>query len=175
MEDAALKKVQERLEELPKDVQAAIMANDFEERISKIGQSNRLHIDQIGELGDETMLVMLGFAPMEGFQTRLQKTLHLYDEQASAITTAIENDIFLPIRESMKKFQTAREVPPQKPTPPEQTPVVPLTPTLPTVTLEKPGQPPMESADMMLSQKVVSVPPKLPTAYKTDPYREPAE
>ena len=188
MEDDVMQKIKARIAELPQDVQDAILANDFEDRIAKIGQANRLHIDQIGSLGDETMLIMLGFASPQGFEGRLQQNLHLYDEQAATIAQAINNEIFLPIRESMKKIHgqdAPKEVPPPAPAPvvaPEPTPA-------PVAEVVPPPAAKMDAADMMLSHKTVSIPaqkpatpttpaPTAPTignSYKTDPYREPAE
>ncbi len=177
MENDALEKVKARLAELPQDLQDAVLANDFDERIAKIGKENRLHIDQIESLGDETTLVMLGFAPAEGFVQRLQKSLHLYDEQAESIVQTINNEIFLPIRESMKKIHG--EGAPKE---------VPSTPAPAVVEVPPPAQK-MDAADMMLSQKTVSIPaqkpapttaatsiaPTIGNVYKTDPYREPVE
>jgi len=189
MENNTVEKIKARIAELPQDVQDAILANDFDERIAKIGQANRLHIDQIGSLGDETMLIMLGFASSEGFTERLQKNLHLYDEQATTITQAVNNEIFLPIRESMKKIhsQEAKKEAPPVATP---APVVVAEPTVaPIVAAAPTPAAKMDAADMMLSQKTVSIPaqkpdtpvtptpaaPTISNSYKTDPYREPAE
>lgn len=168
MEGEDIKKIEARIQELPKDVQAAIMSNDFEAQVAEIGQKNRLHVDQIGELGDEVLLVMLGFMPADGFAEHIQKNLHLYSEQAAAIETQVNDQIFLPIRESMKKFQEDQK---KKNEPaPSAAPAINL-------------------SDMMLSQKTVSMPaqkpapatpvvptaPKIGPSYKTDPYREPTE
>jgi len=187
MEDEILKKIEARIQELPKDVQAAVLSNDFEAQIAKIGQANRLHIDQIGELGDEVLLVMFGFASTDGFAERIQRKLHIYSDQAATIATQTDEEIFLPIRASMQKFQDDQKkaahpvVQSFGPSAATSAPVIPTTPSA-AVPAEVPA------VDMMLSQKTISMPaqkpvpagpivtaPKIGPSYKTDPYREPVE
>jgi hypothetical protein len=155
MQTEVLQQIQKRLAELPADVQAAIQSAELEEHIKAIGAKNNLHIDQIGELGDETLLAMLGFSPLENFSKRLSDALHLELDAAERLAADVNTEVFGTIRESMKKFALAGQA--AAPTPTVAAPAVPPAPPIP-------------AADVMLSEKTVSVG---PIPYKADPYREP--
>ena len=188
MEEDILNKIKLRLAELPPDVQQAVQSADLGARIQKIGTKHHLHIDQMGNLQDEVYLVMLGFEDPDAFSQNLATNLHIPIEQAAQIAADVSAEAFLPIRESMQVFAEKQEMaevavdqklPPPK-TPPPQT----LPPPAPAATPQKPS---LSAADMMLSQKTVSMsgpnqtaitPAAAPTrgeSYKVDPYREPTE
>lgn len=171
MDNDALKQIEQRLAELPTDVRAAIQDSALDTNIRAIGERHKLHIDQMGELGDETMLAMLGFSPLETFGRRLSSTLNLAPEAGEAIAGDISREIFGSIRESMKKFAEARKTP--SPTAPVQP--VAATPQGPAAPQKPPLSPEMHQAEVMLSQKTVSLAPAATEKpiYKADPYREP--
>lgn len=179
------KQVEERIAKLPEDIQLAIASNDLGKHIQTIGQRHQLHIDQMEMLQDEVMLVMLGFVNPEDFTAELQEQVRIPVEKAHAITTDIQNEIFTPVRESMKSLipVEASATPAPLPTKPPEKPA------------ELAPNAEMHPADIVLTQKTVSMPPipvpqkapeplgsspttgdaPKPAQYKTDPYREPAE
>jgi len=186
MDDDITKKVQNRYAELPADVKKAVESADLNTRVQTIGVKNHLHLDQMGVLQDETLLVMLGFESPDNFVNALTKALNISPDQAAAVSTDINNEIFAPIRESLKKFSAPVSAP--APTP-SQTPATIPTPvvvkpapvsTTPTTTPATPipkAQVPLapHPHDLMLVEKTVTTPPaapEKPTNYKTDPYRE---
>ncbi|MEI7719704.1 MAG: hypothetical protein WCI89_00645 [bacterium] len=190
MEQNLEQEIAERLAKLPEDVQAALKSGDVPAHTREIGEKHGLHIDQVGLLEDETMLVMLGFASPGDFTQSIVEQLHITPEVASEIADEVSTTLFVPIRESMKKFmeqqqetksseisaptgiQTQSVATPSAPAAPAATPA----PTAPTT---------MPAADIMLSQKTISTATAPTTAssttptgaasYKTDPYREPPE
>src|SRR4051812_21420123 len=101
MENDVQAQVEERLAQLPSNVREAIVDSGFEEKVRTIGQKQNLHVDQIGLLGDETTLVMLGFVKPDAFQGQLVEQLRLSPQQAQAIAGEINTTILLPIRESL--------------------------------------------------------------------------
>lgn len=171
------KQIEERIAKLPEDIQLAIASNDLGKHIQTIGQRHQLHIDQMEMLQDEVMLVMLGFVNPEDFTAQLQEQVRIPGEKARGITTDIQNEIFMPVRESMKSLI------------PDEVSTVPVPAPLPAKPPEKPTElapnAEMHPADIVLTQKTVSMPPipvpqktpepPKPAQYKTDPYREPAE
>lgn len=183
MNEDFLSQVQRRMAELPADVQAAIASAEFEKKVQAIGQRQGLHIDQMEKLGDEIMLVMLGFMSTENFTSNIASEVGVDAEKAARITADVNAEILLPIRESLKTIAS-------KPTEenavaapaPTTTPVAPTTST-PVNPISKPAAPVPHPAEMMLSQKTITVPPptatapvpppQKPTTYKADPYREP--
>src|SRR3989344_4190275 len=104
MEQGVQKQVQARIEELPEDVQKAIMAADLDRRIQAIGNKHHLHIDQIGKLEDETLLVMLAFTAPSDFASHIQNKCGMSQADAEALATEISNEIFMPIRKSRQDF-----------------------------------------------------------------------
>ena len=180
-------KITERLAELPDDVREAILSSEFEKKVQAIGARHQLHIDQVGKLGDETMLVMLGFTNTADFVGNVAEHVGVSREQASTVATDINNDILGAIRESLKKF-SEQPAPPASSTPPAVASVS-VTPATPPTTTPKPPMPlAPHPHDLMLTEKTVTAPatplasgeattpaPQKPVGYKADPYREPPE
>jgi len=161
--------LQKRLAELPADVREAIVSTNVSEKIRAIGQRNSLHIDQLGDLEDETLLVMLGFADSSEFGDALQKTLRVEEPLARQLAQEINNEVFASIRESMQNFaqRRASEAPAQE-TPEKPAPTAP--PALPAV------EHMLTEPTISTSTPLKSTPPPAPSqgeAYKADPYREP--
>lgn len=166
----AKQEIEKRLAELPEDVRNAVLSADLGRNVQAIGQAHHLHIDQIGKLEDETMLVMLGFFDPEQFNVQIEQQLLVPAADAAAIASEINTNIFLPIRESLKRFmEEKKDATPAVPavqTPPPMPAVVP-TPAPQT----PPAVPVIPKADTALTEPTVVKP--LP--YKNDPYREPIE
>ena len=191
MDENLQKEIEERIAELPEDIQEAILAADLDARVQRIGAKHQLHVDQMGVLADETMLVMLGFVELEQFASQLETHLKISPEAARALGGDVSNEIFMPIRESMKKFTASNESA-STPTQASQTmspssvPAALAPPQPPQKPVSQPQQSPeMHPADVVLTEKTLSVPPApVPTkpaeppnsnSYKMDPYREPIE
>ena len=185
-------KIEARLAELPQDVRDAINASDLDEKVRAIGEKFSLHIDQMGILGDEVMLAMLGFTPLGGFAGELAAQLHIAPAMADTLAAEINSDIFVSIRESMKQFTEARAA--GAPAPAPATPAAPVAIGPTTIVVAKPAavplSPDMHAAEAMLSKTVVQVAPPAavsdsaahvplkeatPMTYQADPYREPIE
>ena len=49
-----------KYQDLPEDLQKALVSSSFSNAITEVGKKNGLAIDKVGELADETGLVMLG-------------------------------------------------------------------------------------------------------------------
>ena len=195
MDQDLTKKIKDRLEELPEDTRKAVQSADVDKKIQEIGAKNALHLDQIGNLGDETYMVMLGFTDPAEFAENIAKELNVPKEKAEAIAKDIGTALFIPIRESMQQFMEERAlheaILEEGKAPAVQTlPTAPIAitkPLIPPVPVTKPTQP--HPADLMLTQKTVTVAPAAPTnptspeaskgaapqPYKADPYREPTE
>jgi hypothetical protein len=158
MEQDLAKQVQKRLAELPEDVRKAVQSAELEKKIQDIGKKNVLHIDQAADLEDETLLVMLGFNDPAELSKKIMERLNLDDARSKKIATDITEEIFLPIRESMKKFtkQRAKEEPiiSGVKAPPAQVslPAIPKSPGVPAVPMPeasvaaKPPTPPAPKA-----------------------------
>ncbi len=155
MDSDLTQQVVQRLAELPADVRQAVQSADIGKKIGALGVTYGLHVDQIGELEDETMMVMLGFLSPDAFEQHIAATLRLSPEVSANIAKDINNNIFLAVRASLRAFAEKKNT-------------TPTTPVAPPAVLHP--------ADTVLSQKTVTIAPSTdtkPPAYKADPYREP--
>jgi len=101
--------LQEAYRKLPKDIQDAIFSVDVAEAIKAIGEKYKLMIDKIGELADETGLVMLGFTHPSQFVSHLADRLEIDKTIAKEIAEEINLKVFSPIRENLKKIHGMKE------------------------------------------------------------------
>jgi len=99
----------EMYQQLPEDVKKAIFNVDSAEIIKKIGEKYSLNIDKIGELGNETGMVMLGITHPRDFIFNLSQRLNVDQETAKKIADEINNQIFAKVRESLKKIHGVSE------------------------------------------------------------------
>jgi hypothetical protein len=99
----------EMYHKLPKDVQEAILSVDTSEAIREIGEKHKLMIDKMGDLADETGLVMLGITHSGQYISHLIERLGIDQETAQEITEEVNNRILFPIRDSLRKIQEERE------------------------------------------------------------------
>ncbi len=186
----------ERYQSLPKDVQDAILSIDTSEIIREIGENHKLMIDKIGELADETGLVMLGLTHPNQFIIHLTERLEVEHDIAKEIAEDINSRVFFPIRENLKKIHgVEKEIPKESllgPLPSAQqeqtlgvkefqTPSVetspplppPLQPTPDVGSVETPEEPKPEP-EITTPPAIMSIPTDLTKAEKkVDPYREP--
>ena len=199
MDEQLEQQLAQRMTELPADIQSAIQSADLSEKVQAIGKKYQLHIDQIGQLETEIMLVMLGFSEPAELMSNIMNDLNVPEAIANLIATDVSDEIFMPIRESMQKFMEERAAkvdsskPAVTPTTIPPNPVVPVsTPTIvpaePVPATPKQPEPQFVGADVALTQKTVTPPvpialsqsaapqpPAQPKSYSTDPYHEPIE
>jgi hypothetical protein len=200
MEQESKTIIEDRVKKLPPEVRDVLASDELHKKIVGIGEKHHLHIDQIGVLEDEVVLVMMGLANPGDLAEELTKQSSLELPKAEEVVADVSQEIFLPIREAMKKFAesnvaeksvvmpSAASVTNTAPTP---TPIPPILATpAPAPTTPVPAIKPAEihAADLMLSEPTMSMPPKPalttpaskveapnPAPYKADPYREPPE
>ena len=109
MVDYTNEQLLEMYHKLPKDVQEAILSVDTSEAIREIGEKHKLMVDKMGDLADETGLVMLGLTRPGQYVSHLIERLGIDQETAQEITEEVNNRILFPIRESLRKIQEERE------------------------------------------------------------------
>ena len=163
---------QARYYKLPQEVQDFLYSYEMLSTIKEIGQKNGLHIDQVGLLQVETNAVLLGFTEAQDFSSQLAENLHLEKPRADMVAKDVNEKILVKIRETMKKTDEQKKA------------ATPVPPSAPAPAIKSAEAHP---ADLMLTQKTVTVaptaskpaapppptPPSAPQPYKADPYREP--
>lgn len=98
-----------RFEQLPEDIKEAITATPWKEKLRQISEKHNLHIDQAGHLGEETVLVMFGIEHADNLIANIAKHVEVSEEKAEAIAEDLNREIFLKVRESLKKIFEERD------------------------------------------------------------------
>jgi len=135
-----------------------------------------LHIDQAGELSGEVGLLMYGITPPQQFISKVQNALNINNDLATKISTDVNERIFRPIRESLKKIHQMAPSPKIAPmSAPDPKSAI-------TITAKSAEETPhTKSSDIQgppaLASEVVVKKPALETMPKmvVDPYREPVD
>ena len=96
--------IMKRYLDLPEDVQKALFSTKTSDAIFEVGKKHWLAIDKMGELSDETGLVMLGMTRPSEYIRNLEKRLGVEAIKAKEIAEDINQKVFSPIRESLKKI-----------------------------------------------------------------------
>jgi len=99
----SLEQLNKKFDLLPEDIQSAISSSDVDQKIQNIGRQHNLHIDKMGELSDETGLVMLGFTHPSNFIKNIKGRVGVDENMAREITKEINEQIFKPIKNSLMK------------------------------------------------------------------------
>ena len=98
-----------RFEQLPEDIREAIIATPWKNKLAQIASKHNLHIDQEGHLGEETIIVMFGLDHPDNLVYNISKHVEVSEEKAEEIAEDLNNEIFLKIRESLKRVIEERE------------------------------------------------------------------
>ncbi len=99
----------ERFSKLPDDLKTATWDLDIEGAVGDIGIKYQLHIDQIGVLADHIALTIIGLEPIDQFKNNLEKELLLPKEKMNELIGEVNQQIFLPIRESLQRLHEQKD------------------------------------------------------------------
>lgn len=168
--------IEEQYKKLPAELKEAAYGVDIANKIYQIGQKFALTIEERGFLAEEALYVVLGLVRPEDFVGRLEERLRTYDEEAAEIAKEISQQVFLPLREALKRahqMEIKEETPAAPAKPPE--PAIPQLPRpieLPskTTVMQEKFKPKIPPIDLRQRAK-----PQSTTVRAFDPYREPAE
>lgn len=101
--------IKEKFDSLPQDVKEAISSVDTTNDVINIGDKYSLHVDQLGELVDETGLVMLGLTSPNDFVSNLKNRLDIPRQMAESLVKDINDQILIKIRASLREIHNAAE------------------------------------------------------------------
>lgn len=90
--------IQEEFKKLPPHVQRAITSVNWTQTLASLGKQYNLHIDQIGALQTETLLILFGLANPDEYGDSLNKELKLPINKLDELVTSINQAVFRPIR-----------------------------------------------------------------------------
>ncbi|MDQ3089732.1 MAG: hypothetical protein M3Q24_01085 [bacterium] len=93
--------IEEKFNELPKDLQSALSAVDWRSEIKKISTEKNLSIEQIQTLETETLLILYGFTSKDDFYENLVVEVNLNEELASEIFDLIQERVVVKLADKM--------------------------------------------------------------------------
>jgi hypothetical protein len=176
--------LREIYQKLPEDLKDAIFSVDSAEIIQFLGKKYNLAVDKIGELADETGLVMLGVTHPRDFISNLAQRINFDKETARKIAEEINTQIFAKVRTSLKKIHGITE----EGTPfiktlgkkaiieeieREEVPEILKGTTQPPAPSE--GEGPPHPFEAKTKEEIFRIPPEEKKYPSGDPYREPIE
>jgi hypothetical protein len=98
------KLIQEQVKNLPKPVREAIASFDWAREVFDIGRKYSLHIDTIGEIQTEVMLVVLGLISPREFYDQMVEQLRMNEDLALEVADETNEKVFSRIRDYMKNY-----------------------------------------------------------------------
>lgn len=103
------KEVRTRFSLLPEDVQKMLISSEYQMKLYEIAKKEKLTYEQLGTLELETTMVLLGMTEPEEFSGEIKTALGIADATIDDMIKEINQQVFAPIRESMKKIYSAKE------------------------------------------------------------------
>lgn len=107
MEQANEQLIKEQLENLPEPVKKAIASFDWAREVFDIGRRNNLHVDTIGDIQTEVMLVVLGLISPKEFFDQMTTTIGLSRDIAEKVAEEVNAGVFIRIRKFLKDYYDA--------------------------------------------------------------------
>lgn len=101
--------IKDHLATLPEPVKKAIGSFDWTREVFDIGRKHSMHIDRIGELQTEVMLVVLGLISPRQFQDELLSRIEPNRETALEVSDEVNQKVFVRIRDFMKDYYDREE------------------------------------------------------------------
>ena len=101
----------EQYKKLPQALKTALFSDDTTEKIFTIGKKNKLTVEQMGILADETGLVILGITKPEDYGTNLAKRLLSKPDLTNNIVAEVNEKILGSLREELNKLHSPAVAP----------------------------------------------------------------
>jgi hypothetical protein len=95
--------LRKKFNRLPEAIKEAIASVETADTIRSISYKYNLHVDQMGELADETGLLMLGLTKPQDYVDNLFHRLKTTYPKCKDIAKDVNEEIFKPIKESLMK------------------------------------------------------------------------
>ncbi|MBU1159584.1 MAG: hypothetical protein ABIJ28_04165 [Patescibacteria group bacterium] len=112
MKDYTEQQIIEMYEKLPEDLKDAIFSVESTKTLESLGKKYGLNIEQIGKLGNETGMLMIGITSPNEYVGNLAGRLNLDKQKARQIADEVNQQVFSKVRESLKKIHGEESSPP---------------------------------------------------------------
>ncbi len=107
--------VKMELDQLPKYVRDSLASVDWLDALQEVTHEHHIHVDQVGQIRNETLLILLGLTDSPEFVGKVSEIIGDEDEELDKLITDINNRVFLPVREEIMRRRSLKEV--ENPTP----------------------------------------------------------
>lgn len=97
------KKIEERMQELPPALAEAIRRSNWEKLVFDIGREHSLHVDDIGEIQNELILVLTGIVHPDTFREVMIEEIGIKAEKADTIISEINEKINERIKAELRR------------------------------------------------------------------------
>lgn len=134
---------------LPLDVQKLVIGDGAGDEIQLIGRDTGITPEQALDVEDEVVAVLMGTSHPKDFIRNIQSKIGVDQEKARAIAEKVNEEVFQPVKESLKIVHNIKDEGALA-----TTPVTPMPPIAP-----KPPVPPTSTAPSSFPQMIV--PPKI--------------
>ncbi len=106
---------------LPQDVRQTIFAVETADKIKAVGEKNKLNQDQTWWASHTVGMILLGETNIVNFVKTLKSKCELSEEKARQLARDINRAVFLPVKESLKKFHKIDQWPREDESPQKKT------------------------------------------------------
>ncbi len=103
------RKIEERMQEIPAPLARAIQESGWENIVFDIGRKYNLHVDDIGEMQNELILVLVGITHPEEFRSILLNEIRIPSDKIDLIINDLNVQINEKIKNSLKKHLDIEE------------------------------------------------------------------
>lgn len=162
MKKYSIEEIQKKYNTLPPNVKEVYESAETAEALQQIGKEHGLMLDKLGELADETGLIILGLTHPKDYINNLAERLSIEKEEAKNIAEKVNQKVFQKIREELKKMHGIEEA----------------TETTPPIKMPEAIKPPIIKPEIKTEEKPKATPPtalpKMPTPNINAPLIAPA-
>lgn len=95
--------LEEKYDNLPEDLRAALFNVDIANKMFEIGKKNRLTIEETGNVSEEAGLVILGLEKPQNLLANIKNRLNLDESEIKKIVHDVNEQVFFPLREALRK------------------------------------------------------------------------
>jgi hypothetical protein len=93
--------IQENFNDLPEVIQDSVLHSNWQDKIRRIVQNHKLHIDQGAALESLVFVTMLGIESPDDFVANAREGVRLREQEAQEISLEVEREIFHDIRQKL--------------------------------------------------------------------------
>jgi len=102
--------LQEKFKTLPKDIQGLVLDEDFGPTVTFLCDEVGIDATKALDVEDEVFDVLMGFSHPKDFIRNIQSKIGIDQEKAKVIAEKVNEEIFQPVRESLKIVHNITEV-----------------------------------------------------------------